>query len=111
MDIKKRLLSFITHKDISKLEFYKNISVKNGFLDKGDNIRSDILGNILLVYPEVNIEWLVLGKGEMLKTGRQEAVISEPVCFQSCCYISDLRYTIEVQKKLIGILSNANKSV
>ncbi len=80
-------------------------------IDKYSPVFIDIIDAIINIFVDINIEWLMTGRGEMLKTARQEAVISAPVCFQSCRYISDLRYTIEVQKKLIGILSNANKSV
>ncbi len=115
MIIIDRIMKLIEYKDISIRKFEQKINASNGLISNANRKKTDIqskwVSEIIYKFPDVNVEWLMTGRGEMLKTGRQEAVISAPVCFQSCCYISDLRYTIEVQKKLIGILNNANKSV
>ncbi len=63
-----RILKLIELKGMNKSEFYLNVGLSNGFLDKVTNIGSDKIEKILATYPDVRTEWLVLGKGEMLKT-------------------------------------------
>ena len=62
-----RILQFIDYKGISKLSFYKEVGLSNGFLDKNKSIGSGKLVKILNSYPEIEPLWLLLGQGEMLK--------------------------------------------
>lgn len=62
-----RILQFIDYKGISKLSFYKEVGLSNGFLDKNKSIGSEKLVKILNSYPEIEPLWLLLGQGEMLK--------------------------------------------
>lgn len=62
-----RILQFIDYKGISKLSFYKEVGLSNGFLDKNKSIGSENLVKILNSYPEIEPLWLLLGEGEMLK--------------------------------------------
>lgn len=79
--IKQRILQFIDLKNISKREFCKKIGINPSHLGNS-NLKSDfsgdILSKILLNYSEVNIEWLILGKGEMLKDADAIPQCSEP---------------------------------
>lgn len=63
-----RMLEYLDYKGISKYKFYKDTKLSNGFLDKNRNIGSDKCAIISNSYPEINIEWLITGKGKMLKT-------------------------------------------
>ncbi|MDO4729092.1 MAG: transcriptional regulator [Bacteroidota bacterium] len=62
-----RILQFIDYKGISKLSFYKEVGLSNGFLDKNKSIGGVNLVKILNKYPEINPLWLLLGEGEMIK--------------------------------------------
>ena len=62
-----KILQFIDYKGISKLSFYKEVGLSNGFLDKNKSIGSEKLVKILNSYPEIEPLWLLLGQGEMLK--------------------------------------------
>ncbi len=66
-----RILQFIDYKGISKLSFYKEVGLSNGFLDKNKSIGADNLVKILRKYPEIEPMWLLLGEGEMLKKSDQ----------------------------------------
>lgn len=66
MNINDRLLKFIDLKSISKREFYLKTGLSNGFLDKSSNIGSDKVEKIISIYPELSLEWLMLGKGDMI---------------------------------------------
>lgn len=70
MNITDRILQFLDYKGITKYEFHKKNNFSNGFLDKSRAIGSDKCAIILENYPEINPEWLIMGKGEMLKEGR-----------------------------------------
>lgn len=62
-----KLLIFIKKKNISKRVFYNETGLSNGSLDKGSTLRTDSVEKIISTYPELNLEWLMTGKGEMLK--------------------------------------------
>lgn len=55
---------------ISKRDFYAKIGVSRGTLESKTGITEEVITKFFATYPEVNIEWLMLGIGEMLKTKR-----------------------------------------
>ena len=65
----ERILQFIEYKGISKLAFYREVGLSNGFLDKNKSVGTDNLVKILKSYPEIEPLWWFLGEGEMLKKG------------------------------------------
>lgn len=70
MSTKDRIIEFIEHKKISKTAFLNETKIKRGLLDKDKmqaGVTDAILAKILETYPEINIEWLIAGKGNMLK--------------------------------------------
>lgn len=64
--IRKRILQYIDFKNITRYRFYKEMQLSNGFLDKEGSIRSDICEKICYQYPDLNLYWLITGKGTML---------------------------------------------
>ena len=67
MSVQERLLQFIEHKGMSKLSFSKSIGrsvsyVTNIVTSIGPSSKQ-IIGE---KYPELNMEWLITGQGEML---------------------------------------------
>ena len=68
MGATERVVQFIDFKGISKYKFCKDLGFSNKFLDNSSNMGTDKAGIILHHYPEINPEWLLTGKGEMLKT-------------------------------------------
>lgn len=76
--IKQRILLFAGTLGISKRDFYAKIGVSRGTLESKTGITEDVITKFFATYPEVSIEWLMLGKGEMLKTKCTPQVISEP---------------------------------
>lgn len=65
--IRERIIQYIESKEISKYQFYKITGFSNGFLDKEGSIGSDKCEQIIYSFPELNPEWLITGKGEMLR--------------------------------------------
>lgn len=90
MSAKSNLLIFMEKQGIKKPEFYKKTGLSNGFLDKNDNISSHNIEIIISIFPELSLEWLITGKGEMLRTQRDE----QPECSGSATEIELLRSAI-----------------
>lgn len=69
--IKERILEFIEHKEFSRREFCKLIAINPSHLGS-HNLKSefagDVLSKILLTFPEINSDWLLLGVGPMIKS-------------------------------------------
>lgn len=61
----KRLRQFVDFKGISKYKFYQLTGIANGYLDREGNIGTDKCEQIISVFPELNLAWLVTGEGEM----------------------------------------------
>lgn len=68
MTARKRILEYIDLKGITKYKFYKDVGLSNGYLDKEGNIGSDICEKISYQYDDLDLTWLITGKGSMLKS-------------------------------------------
>jgi len=65
-----RIKYFIDYKGVSFNKLSLEIGVSNSYFSKmhknNDSIGSDILEKIVSIYPELNTNWLITGKGKML---------------------------------------------
>lgn len=69
MSTKERLKKFIKHEGLTISSFEKRINVSNGYVNNiSKGVGEDILKNILENFSNLNTEWLLTGKGEMLKS-------------------------------------------
>ncbi|MDY3522013.1 hypothetical protein PG614_10265 [Riemerella anatipestifer] len=69
-NIKERILYYTDIKGFTKEKFFEELGVTYGnFKGKAKEkaLSSDILAKIVSKYPEINPEWLLTGRGEMLK--------------------------------------------
>lgn len=66
--IKQRILQFADSLGISKRVFYAQIGVSRGTLEAKTGITEDIMAKFIAAYPEVSINWLVTGNGEIFTT-------------------------------------------
>ncbi len=79
MDIKDRLSIFLDSLDISMKEIERQIGVKENRLQSvlkrsGSHLKSDLLIKIFTKYPQLSLDWLFLGLGDMY---RQEYILAE----------------------------------
>jgi septum formation inhibitor-activating ATPase MinD len=73
--VKERLIKFLDFKKISKTKFGETIGVSPAYVTSmRDSISREKIEKIKNHYPELDIEWLLTGKGEMLKTGINQEV-------------------------------------
>ena len=84
MRLTDRLLSYLELKNISVYAFERNCEVANGYLGKQvrgkGTLGSDILEKIADKYPDLNLVWLITGRGKMLQkpsTEKKSAAESE----------------------------------
>jgi transcriptional regulator with XRE-family HTH domain len=65
---KDRLKSFLRHKNISQGRFAEFIGVSKGYVNNmTENPTQETIDKISEKFPELNIDWLIKEKGEMLK--------------------------------------------
>lgn len=67
MAIIARIVNYLDYKGITKYRFYKDLGFGNGLLNKDGNIGSDKCEKILSYYIDINPDWLLTGKGNMLR--------------------------------------------
>ena len=69
MGVKERLKEFIKSTGMSVKAFEESIGVSNGYVNSiSKNIGIDKISLVIEKYPNLNLEWLFTGKGEMLST-------------------------------------------
>ena len=85
--IKERIIYFIENQSIKKKDFFNKVGITSAnFRGNAVNtpLNSTAIENIFTLYPEINLEWLITGNGNMIKTGvlysqkNVENVINDP---------------------------------
>lgn len=66
MTIKEKILQFVDYKGLSNRKFSIEINVSHMYFSKKGAVGSDVLEKIFTMYPELNFDWLITGRGEML---------------------------------------------
>lgn len=88
MDINSRIRKFLKDKKITVQSFEAAIGKTNGYLSHTKSPTAGVLADIARVYPNLNMDWLVTGEGEMLNT---QSVIGQQIEL----LIGDLSMTVE----------------
>ena len=98
---KERLLQFLDYKGITVSNFFKETGIKRGFLDT-DKLKSTVndvfLTTIIATYPDINLIWLISGKGEMLNNYSIENLLDNKTSTDNS---QELQELIATQKDLI----------
>lgn len=109
MDRKERIYQILQYLGIA----YSAMALKSGInpsnlkkmLDGDQTITDKTLHRIVNTYPQINIEWLKTGEGEMLKTIPQVAQLGEGSILQSGQAGHDLNQTNNSEKLLQDFIS------
>lgn len=66
--VKSRLVEFLEYKGLDKSVFERMCGLANGFVDKTNSrMRKTSLNSISATFPDLNTEWLMSGRGEMIR--------------------------------------------
>lgn len=65
--VKERLRRFIKYKGLRLQDFMQTIGRARNYFSTTGNISSDVLREIGVKYPELNMQWVLLGEGSMLR--------------------------------------------
>lgn len=65
--IKQRILQYLGKKGISMYDCYAKTGITRGILGQNNGISEDNITRFLAYYTEINVEWLVLGHGSMIR--------------------------------------------
>lgn len=65
--VKRRILYFIDSLLISKREFYSKTGISRGTLESNTGITEDTMAKFIATFPEVSLDWLILGEGDMIR--------------------------------------------
>lgn len=90
METNERILEFIDYKGISVNFFERSIGKSTNYVRNSKSFTSNVLATIMDVYPELNIEWLVTGKGNMLKSKEAIPTIKVNTVEDGIPYYADL---------------------
>ena len=99
--IKKNILNYIDYKRITKYKFYQKTGITRGVLNQNNGMSEENINRFLAYYAEVNPEWLITGKGKMIKDEFASDEISEYHHFSEKKVIEELKETIKIQKETI----------
>lgn len=119
--IKNRILQYIDYKNISKYKFYRETGITRGVLDKESGISEENIAKFIAYSDDINLNWLLTGKGEMLKGGYnvhdKEKYVVEPIqSYQkSREVLKDIQgiplYEIEASAGLTIFFNNQNTQI
>lgn len=76
--IKQRILFFLKEKGISMYNCYAKTGITRGILAQNNGISEDNITRFLAYYVEMNTDWLILGRGSMLRSDEEHST-SQPV--------------------------------
>lgn len=74
--IKQNILKYLDSIGVSKYEFYQKTGISNGILSQKNGLSEDNILRLLSYYTDINPEWLITGKGSMLRKGDTVAIQS-----------------------------------
>ena len=74
--VKQRLTEYLRFKQVNMSEFGRLIGVSNAYVSSiKKSIAPDKLQAIALNFPDLDIQWLVTGNGQMLRAAQQSGVV------------------------------------
>lgn len=70
--IKQNILQYLATKGTTPYEFYKKSGVTRGVLNQNNGISEENIARFLAYAPDVNVEWLITGRGSMMGNNEKE---------------------------------------
>ena len=114
MSIAERISQFIESQSVSVNSFEKTIGASNGLIRKSIANNTEIQGKWLTQiaenYPNLNVEWLLTGRGQMLKPEGKNADTACALCAEKDRTIAALTDQIEAKDEIIRLLKGGGKT-
>lgn len=122
MGVKDRVKLFCRQSKMTIKDFEGSIKVSNGYVNSiSKGIGEDKLSLIIEKYPNLSIEWLLTGTGEMLKQGEGKEELGKeeikeagnrdrcPLCEEKERRIEELKEQIQTLKEQLNLLQGIIK--
>nr|WP_320037146.1 hypothetical protein [uncultured Bacteroides sp.] len=81
MTVIERIYQLIDKMDLNVSEFSDSVEVSNGYFAKQKtgkgNVGSQIIEKIVSIYPQVNADWLISGRGKMFHNDSPNNIIDD----------------------------------
>lgn len=78
MTTKERLKEFLSIQKIGRNRFEEQLGISIGYMSsKANTVTSDVIEKTISAYPSLNLDWLITGKGPMLKS-ESSNIVAEP---------------------------------
>lgn len=80
--IKQRIIEYLEFKGLTMYQFNKESGITRGVIEKSSGISEDNITKFIAYAPEVDVNWLVLGQGKMLKEHNDygnPSMVQEPI--------------------------------
>lgn len=107
--VKKRIIQFIDSQGISNRKFCIKISVSHVYFSTDNAVGSDVLEKIFIAYPELNMDWVVTGRGEMYNKPERNLTLNddrEVYKTDKDLLIETLKKTIADKEKIIALMES-----
>lgn len=102
---KERFVYFLENHGSNRNKFYIQSGVSNGALDKKTGLTETTILKIFEIYPEISLDWLLLGKGKMLRQNTPAVAAENPsVVAYLEKNVTDLRNELAQAYQTIGQL-------
>lgn len=116
MNVKERLKEYIKYKNLTVISFERSINRSNGYVSSiSKSIQPETILAISEKYPDLSIEWLLIGKGRMIKTisiaDNQEQHLKNTVLLEKKIHGNDPSYYEKRANELKKTLSILNERV
>ncbi len=108
--IKQRILQYIDSKGISKYEFYRRSGISKGVLEQYTGMGEKNILRFIDYDPEINLDWLLRGKGEMYRKPVASGTVASPPATNGQTSTAQHYELIEELDDLCTNIENAAKS-
>lgn len=99
--LKQRILQYLDNKGISKYECYQKTGITNGVLSQNNGMSEDNALKFLSYYTDISAEWLLTGKGSMLKSNDANKVLDHPPNYGGDTYKDKYISRLESENELL----------
>lgn len=109
MNSKDRVILFIDSQNVSRRKFSEKIGVSHLYFSTKSAISADVLEKIFSCHPELNMDWVITGRGEMLYREPEFANEWKEKYYQ----LLDLKFTVvtpEETKKTYDVDAAGNRN-